>query len=113
MTATTIRYGWDRPVPLPGDFIFTTAYVERAVIADKREGFAIYYPVGGGYTANIAAASPSSNAPAYFIFVMTDRGDLRITVSKKVYDCLEIGDNIVVEYQKGRWTGALKGNIAR
>jgi hypothetical protein len=38
---------------------------------------------------------------------------LRLEVSKKVFDLIEVGDPLIVCYRKGRWTGALKGTIAR
>jgi len=110
MTAMAIRYGWDRPQPLPGDFVLTTRYVEHVTIADKKEGVSLPR-VGGGYG---GSASIGYASPAYFIFMMTERGDLRIDVSKKAYDLLKVGDPIVVQYQQGRWTrDALKGKIAR
>lgn len=101
MTAAAIHYGWERPQPLPFDFIFTPTHVERVAIAGKKEGVA-FPPPFGNYT-----------TPAYFVFVTTKHGDLRISVSKKVFEALSVGDSTVVQYQRGRWTSALKGRIAR
>lgn len=109
MNATAIRYGWDRPQPLPTDFIFTAAHVERTTVADKKEGVAISFGAGGYYSPPVSIYA----SPAYFIFVMTRQGDLRIDVSKKVFDLLRVDDPIVVKYYRGRWTGTLKGKIAR
>lgn len=109
MNTATIRYGWDRPQPLPTDFIFVATHFARTTIVDKKDGASLP-SMGSGY-----GASPSMGyaSPAYFIFVMTRHGDVRITVSKKVFDLLRIGDSIVVQYRRGRWTGALEGRIAR
>ncbi|MEK7505536.1 MAG: hypothetical protein AAB597_01405 [Patescibacteria group bacterium] len=109
MNAMAIRYGWGRPQPLPTDFIFAATHVERTTIADKKEGVSLPH-MGTGYG---ASSSMGYASPAYFVFTMTRDGDMRITVSKKVYNLLRIGDSIVVQYQRGRWTGALKGKIAR
>ncbi|MEK7461758.1 MAG: hypothetical protein AAB586_01675 [Patescibacteria group bacterium] len=109
MNATAIRYGWDRPQPLPTDFIFTANHVERTTVADKKEGVSLPF-MGTGYG---ASSSMGYASPAHFIFVMTQHGDMRITVSKKVFDLLRTGDSIVVQYHRGRWTGALEGKIAR
>ena len=103
-----IRYGWERPQPLPGDFIFVKPKTVRTTIADKREGFSVP-SMTCGYGSALTGGYASD---AYFIFVMTPDGDLRVTVSKEVFDLLEIGDPIIVKYRSGRWTQALEGKIA-
>ena len=91
---------------LPFDFIGTPVFVERLSISEKCEGLSI---------PQIAPFSSSMgySMPAYFVFVKTRFGDLRITVSKEAFDLLEPGDPLVVSYRRGRWTGALEGKIAR
>ena len=110
MTLTTpvIRKWYERPEPLPTDFIWTKTFLERTSILKKEEGVAVSVitPFGGG-------GGPYATRPAYFIFVMTQHGDMRIIVSERVFDLLRDGDPIVVSYRRGRWSGALKGKIAR
>jgi|CXWL01.1.fsa_nt_gi hypothetical protein len=89
--------------------IFPAVHVERTTVTDKRGSVELPYE-GGGYC---ASASIGHATPVYFIFVMTAHGDLRITVSRDVFNLLEVGDPIVVQYQKRRCTDALKGKIAR
>lgn len=48
-----------------------------------------------------------------YIDVTTPDGTLRIYVSEQVHDLIEIGGPLVVAYRRGRWSGALKGEIAR
>lgn len=91
---------------MPFDFVGTERFVEKLSVIHKEEGVSL--PAQAPFTNSIGYASP-----AYFIFVMTPFGDMRMTVSKKVFDLIETGDKIVVSYRKGRWTGALKGEIAR
>ena|SRR5581483_2973548 len=109
MTTGSIRYGWDRPVPLPLDFAFSPTFTERTTVADKKEGLTDHTAIGV-YGGGIGTVITS---PAYFVFVWTSRGDLRISVSKAVFDQIRTGDSVVVQYQQGRWTNSLKGCIAR
>lgn len=110
MTTTAIRKTFDRPEPFPLlDFIWTPRFVERTSVVEKELGFYIDL-IGGG----IGVTSRCITKPAFFIFVMTERGDMRMEVSKKVFDLLQVGDPIIVSYRQGRWTkGALQGKIAR
>ena len=108
MTTTMAITPWySRPTPMPFDFIGTATFVEKLQIFQKEQGYSL--PIGcgpyGGGGGHVTAA--------YFIFVMTPFGDMRIEVSEKVFGLLNVGDNIVVSYRRGRWTAALKGTIAR
>jgi hypothetical protein len=106
----TITPQHQRPVPMPFDFVGTRKYFERSKVIARREGVAlIVVPGGPGH----GGVSRSTAQPVFFIFVMTQFGDMRLDVSKKVFDLLRRGDDIVIQYQRGRWTGALKGKIAR
>lgn len=51
--------------------------------------------------------------PVYFVYLKSHFGELRIEVSHTVYELLKIGDSLIVTYRRARWTGALKGEIAR
>lgn len=102
---TTITAWQDRPMPLPTDFIFTRTFIEKLRIIKMEEGIAI---VGINPLSHVEYTTA-----AYFIFLMTQFGDMRIEVSKIVFDLLTTDDSVVVSYQRGRWTGALKGRIAR
>lgn len=110
MTTAVIRKSFERPDPFPLlDLIWTPTFTERATVLEKVEGVSVPFTgaFGGGGATYYCL-------PAYFIFVMTERGDMRMDISKKVYDLLQVGDPIVVSYRQGRWTkGALKGKIAR
>lgn len=75
---------------IPTDFIGTAKYLERVEILQKG-----------------ILASSSAN----FICVMTQRGPLQISLSKQMSEIVRVGDSIIVQYQKGRWTGAMKGHI--
>jgi hypothetical protein len=105
-TTSTITPWFLRPTSVPTDFIGTETFVEKVNIIDKKTGIAmpLQVPFAGlnqyGFT-------------IYFIFVMTPFGDMRIEVSKKVFDLLRVGKPIIVSYRRGRWTGSLKGSIAR
>ena len=98
---------YERPMPLPLDFIGTTKFVERLQVFRKEQGCNIPSLPGPPF------GSSGYTTPAYFIFVMTRFGDMRLDISEKVFNLLKIDDWIVVEYRYGRWTGALKGAIAR
>lgn len=105
MTATTTTSWYLRPSPMPFDFIGTASFIEKLAIIEKKEGVSLPDP------------APFSNsigygAPAYFIFVMTPFGDMRMTVSAQVFKLLEVGDKVVIKYRRGRWTGALEGKFA-
>ncbi len=102
-----IQHWPELPQPIPTDFIGTPKYFERTEVRDKQEGWLVW-EVAGPYGGGGGGASPG-----YFIFVVTERGQLRLTVPKEVFDLLEVHDQVVVCYRKGRWTGALKGKIAR
>ena len=104
-SAVTITPWYQRPEPLPFDFIGTASFVQKLEIIEKKEGVSLPAPVP--FNNSIGYSSP-----AYFIFVMTPFGDMRLDVSEKVFNLLAIGDRIVVSYCRGRWTGALKGKIA-
>lgn len=108
MTATTVTTTpwYLRPEPMPFDFVGTPRFVEKLAIIKKDEGISL--PGSAQFSNGIGYGKP-----AYFIFFLTPFGDMRMTVSKEVFDLLEVGDKIVVNYRKGRWTGALKGVIAR
>jgi hypothetical protein len=108
-TAPSITPWYLRPTPWPFDFIGTAHHVEKLVIFEKQEG--VKMPaISAGYG---GCASIGYAVPAYFIFMMTPFGDLRIEVSQKVFNVLEVDDQIVVSYRRGRWSGALKGKVAR
>lgn len=102
MTTAAITPQYERPVPMPFDFIGTKRFTEKLDVIDTVEGVCISVSPSSGYT-----------TPAYFVFVATPFGDMRLDVSKKVFDLTERGDKLIVRYQRGRWTGALKGKIAR
>lgn len=108
MTATVITTTpwYLRPSPMPFDFVGMTRFVEKLAIIKKEEG--ILLPEPAPFTNSIGYGSP-----AYFIFFMTPFGDMRMNCSEKMFSLLEVGDNVVVSYRKGRWTGALKGQFAR
>lgn len=101
---TTITPWYKRPTPWPLEFLFTKTHVEKQTIISKEEGFSLPMHHNGGHGYGI---------PAYFIFVTTPFGDMRIEVSEKVYNLLKIDEKIVVSYKRGRWSGALEGKIAR
>lgn len=106
MTTATIRKWYERPIPIPTDFIGTEVFTERIKILRKEEGVSL--PIVSGFV-----PSAGYTHPAYFIFVMTKAGDLRIEVTKTVFELLRKNDPIVVSYRTGRWTGAIEGKIAR
>lgn len=111
MSATTaIRRGFARPEPFPIlDLIWTPMHTERTTIHEKVEGFSLPF-TGGIY----GGARTGYSKPAYFIFVLTKRGELRLNVSKEVFDLVRVDDPIIVNYRQGRWTkGVLEGKIAR
>ncbi|MDO8742083.1 MAG: hypothetical protein Q7J45_00900 [bacterium] len=91
MTATVLERDNDLPQSILTDFIGTTKHLERVDVVER----------------TIAISS----SLCYYLFVQTQRGRLRITLSKEIFEILREGDSIIVQYQKGRWTGALKGNI--
>lgn len=106
MTTTAIREWHERPTPFPTEFLWTKTLVERTTVLKKQEGVYVSESAAFGHYR-------SSTTPAYFIFVMTEHGDMRIDVSKKVFDLLREGDPLIVSYRRGYWSGALKGKIAR
>ncbi len=90
----------------PFDFTFAKTHQERALLVNKIVA-----------TVQMAALT-FENAKAWseerpLLFLETTFGDLQIKVSKKAYDLWKVGDHIVVEFQRGRWTGNLKGKICR
>lgn len=90
----------------PFDFTFTKTYRERAPLTNKVMA-----------TLQMAALG-FDNAKAWseevpLLFLETTLGELEIEVSKKAYGLWKVGDHIVVEFQRGRWTGNLKGKICR
>jgi hypothetical protein len=105
-TIATITPHFQRPIPLPFDFIGTAHFVEKLTIIEKREGVSL--PAGTPFNSGIGYAPP-----AYFIFVMTRFGDMRMDVSEKVFQLLDVGEKVVVDYRKGRWTGALECKFAK
>jgi hypothetical protein len=107
-TASVTTPWYQRPDPLPFDFIGTKKFVEKLKVIEKTEGVSLpCTPMMGG------GASIGYALPAYFIFVMTPFGDMRLDVSKAFFDLIEVGDPLIVSYRHGRWTGALKGKITR
>lgn len=90
MDATITERTSDLPQSVPTDFIGTTTYLERVEILEK----------------GILAASSK-----VFITVMTQHGPLRAILSEELSKLVRVGDSIIIQYQKGRWTGALKGHI--
>jgi hypothetical protein len=98
------RHNGNQPQPFLTDFILMPEYIQRTKITGKKEGVSIGVYGMTGYIVEM---------PVHFIFVMTQHGNLRIKVPKKVFKLLHTDDPIVVCYRKGRWTGALEGKIAR
>lgn len=94
---------------LPFDFIGTSWHTKKALVQGRDTGLRIYWG-GGGWV-------PSMRFPAgetfYLMFVATPHGNLRLEVSKPVFDLIRAGDSIIVCYQQGRWTGELRGGIAQ
>lgn len=106
MTNVVIKPWFERPTPIPTDFIGTQKFFAKTVVLEKKEGVNLPYMAPG-------VQSPGYSSPAYFIFLRPNDKDLRVTVSKQVFDLLEIGNEIVVFYRVGRWTGAVEGKIAQ
>ena len=94
----------ERPIPYPfGEFIGTPWFWERVIVELKKVGVSI--PIG----ASLSAPCP----PAYFLFVETKYGILRLVVPAELYAQIQAGDSLVVKYQRARWTpGAVRGKIA-
>jgi hypothetical protein len=105
MTTIAITPWYSRPRAILTDFIFTKRYVEKLAIIGKIDGVAMPAEVPFNNSIGYGIA-------AHFVFVMTRFGDLRIEVSKEVFDLLTIGESVIVSYRRGRWTKALEGKIA-
>lgn len=108
MSQPAITPWYDRPTALPLEFLFSKTYVEKLEIIHKEEGLSTL--MNSGPNANIGSGYPM---PVSFIFLITPFGDLRLEVSSSLYEVLQVGDKIVINYTHGRWSGALEGKIAR
>lgn len=86
------------PSPLLTDFVGRKKYLERLIVTSKRGGMS-----WGGMGAPAAS---------YYVLVETPFGELFLGVSKRFFNLVEVGDPLVVEYRRGRWTKTLKGKIA-
>lgn len=90
----------------PFDFTLTKTYQERARLTKKIVA-----------TLQMVAMT-FENSKAWseerpLLFLETTLGELEMEVSQKTYDLWQVDDHIVVEFQRGRWTGNLKGKICR
>ena len=85
------------------DHIGQATRVDRGKVVKKDVGYYIPSPQPFGMN------GCSICQRAYFLFVETERGTCRVDVPAHIYENTRDGDSIVLSYQVGRYTGALKG----